>query len=357
MPAPEGPTSATVSASTSSASSTRKDRRGLRYQAEARPRGSELDGEQHHSADDDEEGADRERDVEVDVELRVDRERKRLCHPLEASCEEDGGAELADPSCERKCRSGAETARGQRQGDPAKRASRAGAEGSGGGHQILVYRLERRDRLADVEGARDVDDSEDDGRLRESDADAERLEGAAEQAEAAEGGEQADPGHGRRQNERKLDERDHEPPPPEATGRDEVRGRGADEEDDRLRDEIRLEGDDQRVDGGVAAELREELARRDPREDRDDREQEEREDDRQGENEDSAEEAPRRCGRGAALCGGDASSVEGQRAPEWSLHLQMQCLCTCANSEHPQSGRVNSERGVGRGTGCRRQAD
>ena len=40
----------------------------------------------------------------------------------------------------------------------------------------------------------------------------EGLQRAAEQAEAAECGDQADPGHSRRQNERKLDQRDHEPP-------------------------------------------------------------------------------------------------------------------------------------------------
>ena len=48
----------------------------------------------------DELGADRERDVEGDVELLVDGERKGLRHALKRAGEHDRGAELADPARE-----------------------------------------------------------------------------------------------------------------------------------------------------------------------------------------------------------------------------------------------------------------
>ena len=59
--------------------------------------------------------------------------------------------------------------------------------------------------------------------------------------------------------------------------RDEVRRRRADEEDERLRDRVRLERDDERIDGDARSELRHELAERHAEEDRDEREQEKRE--------------------------------------------------------------------------------
>ena len=70
----------------------------------------------------------------------------------------------------------------------------------------------------------------------------------------------------------------------EPAARDEVRGRRADEEDDRLRDEARLRGYDERVEDDAAPELAQKLARRHAEEDGGDREQEERE--RQAERED-----------------------------------------------------------------------
>ena len=136
-----------------------------------------------------------------------------------------------------------------------------GAERARRVEQRLVERLERRDRTADVERARDVRDGEDDRRLREAHRDAERLERAAEQPEAPEGGEQREPGHRRRQDERQLDQRDRE----RATAEPPVAMKYAvgvpTSEDERLRDRVRLERDDERVDRDARSELRDELTR------------------------------------------------------------------------------------------------
>ena len=97
FPAPDGPTSASVSRPSSSATERRKERRGWsRSRLERVHRGHQLDGEEDGGADDDELGADRERDVEVDVELLVDRERECLRDALERAGEHDRRAELAD---------------------------------------------------------------------------------------------------------------------------------------------------------------------------------------------------------------------------------------------------------------------
>src|SRR5581483_5341000 len=97
---------------------------------------------------------------------------------------------------------------------PIPRANASAARAGRVEHRV-VERLERGDRLAQVEGARDVGDGEHDGRLREADRDPERLEGAAEEPEASERGEERDPRDGRREDQRKLDERDHELAPAE----------------------------------------------------------------------------------------------------------------------------------------------
>ena len=67
--------------------------------------GTSLTASRSSGADDHEQGADRERRVEVDVELLVDGERERLRHALERAGEHDRRAELADPARERERRS------------------------------------------------------------------------------------------------------------------------------------------------------------------------------------------------------------------------------------------------------------
>ena len=65
----------------------------------------------------DEFGADRERDLEVDVELLVDRERERLGHALERAGEHDRRPKLADSACERERPAAAEASSRERKRD------------------------------------------------------------------------------------------------------------------------------------------------------------------------------------------------------------------------------------------------
>ena len=114
--------------------------------------------------------------------------------------------------------------------------ARARAERPRRGEQVGVDRLERRDRLTDVEGAGHEDDGNHDRSLREANREAECVDGLAEETLPTEGRQQADPGDGRRQHERQLDERDHERAAAKASRREQVRGRRADDQDDRLGD-------------------------------------------------------------------------------------------------------------------------
>ena len=77
----------------------------------------------------------------------------------------------------------------------------------------------------------------------------------------------------------------------ERAGRDPVRGGGADHEDQRERDEVRLDGDDERVLRDVTPQRRDELAGRHAQEDRDDRQQQEAEREPRRKDEGAAEEA------------------------------------------------------------------
>ena len=114
--------------------------------------------------------------VEVEIELRVDRERQRLRHALEAAGEHDRGAELAEPARERERQPGDEPAAREREHDAEERAGRTGAERARGGDEIRVDRLEGGDRLPDVERAGDERDGDVDGALRERERDPERVE-------------------------------------------------------------------------------------------------------------------------------------------------------------------------------------
>src|SRR6266851_5636303 len=119
LPAPDGPISATVP-STSSASSRTNERNGSAKRAESivtssprlglrdrgdcgprpLPQAGALEREQDREADDHEQRADRERNIEAVLRLegRVDGERKRLGDSLEAPREHDRRSELAEPA-------------------------------------------------------------------------------------------------------------------------------------------------------------------------------------------------------------------------------------------------------------------
>ncbi len=104
-----------------------------------------------------------------------------------------------------------------------------------------------------------------------------RVERAAEQPETAEGRDEPDAGDRGRQDERQLDEHDRERAAGKAARREEVCGRRAEEEDERLRDRARLQAEDERVGHDRLRELRDELPGRDSGEDRDDGEEQEAE--------------------------------------------------------------------------------
>ena len=139
----------------------------------------------------------------------------------------------------------------------------------------VVDRFESGDRLTDEERAGDESDGEDDGRLREGNLDAERAERRAEEAKPAEGGQQADPGNGRRQNERQLDQRDRKRAAWKPPRGEEIRSWRTEEEDRRLRDQGGLHADDQRVRDDPVTQLIDERPERDSREDRDQGQQQE----------------------------------------------------------------------------------
>ena len=123
LPAPDGPTSASVPASTSTSSSkSNSEGVGEALQLKGRHDGISLTARSRTALASDELGADRESRVEVDVELLVDRERERLGDALERSGEHDGRAELPEPA--RECERGARTEATGRESGSATRAER-----------------------------------------------------------------------------------------------------------------------------------------------------------------------------------------------------------------------------------------
>ena len=184
LPAPDGPTSATVPvhrqldarAGTSAAEGRTRPRasapcvrpRPSARRASPRPpghlHGHELQRQQDREADDHEQRADRERDrrSRSELERRVDGERERLRPALEAAREHDRGAELAEAAGERDRLAGREAGARERQRHAEERPDRPGAERARGGDEVRVDRLERGDRLPDVERAGHEHDREDD---------------------------------------------------------------------------------------------------------------------------------------------------------------------------------------------------
>ena len=111
---------------------------------------------------------------------RVDRERQRLGHSLQAAREDDRRSELSEAAGERERRSCSEPANGQRQRDAPEDAPRARPERACRCDQVRIDAFEGCDRPPHVEGALDERDREDDRRLREADADPERVQLLAE---------------------------------------------------------------------------------------------------------------------------------------------------------------------------------
>ena len=136
---------------------------------------------------------------------------------------------------------------------------------------------EGRYRLTDVERACDVRNRDRDRGLRERECDPARLQRRAEQTGAAERRQQADARDGRWKHERELDERDAERATGKASAGEQIRGRRAEHQDERLRDQGRLEADNQRIGDNRVGELLDQSRRRDVHEDGEDRQRQERE--------------------------------------------------------------------------------
>ena len=254
--------------------------------------GTKLDCQQDHGAHEDEQCADRQGEVEVDLELGVDRQRQRLRDALEAAGEHDRRAELPDPAGEGERRTGAEAAERERQRDAEEDAGRRCAECARCVDQVLVERLEGGDSLPDIERARDEGHGHHDCHLRERDLEPEPADGRAQETDAAEGGEQADACDRRWQYERQLDEGQGKAPAPEAPPADQVGGRRPEQQDQCHRDRVRLQRDDQRVPHHRIAELADQLPGRDAEEDREQRQQQEQRRDPRGDEETEAEQPP-----------------------------------------------------------------
>ena len=185
-----------------------------------------------------------------------------------------------------------ESSRSKREGDAPEGLCRPGAKRARGVQHRSVDGFEGRDCRADVERARDERDREDDGDLRESDRDPQRVELLAEEPEAAERDEQAEPRDGRRQHERQLDDRDDQCPTGEATGGEEIRRRRPDPQDQHHRDRIRLQCHAKRIAGNITPEPVDRLRKPDLPEDRNDRQSQEDHRDRDREEEQRAEALP-----------------------------------------------------------------
>ena len=175
LPAPDGPTSPTVSGPTSSATSTSKERVGTVRSSRSVPMSKSLEPDEDRCADDDEERADCQCDVEVRVELGIDRERQRLGHPLEAAGEDDRRAELSEPARQRQRRGRAEPAR--RRAGPRRDERRATVPRRGSGLRKSGCRRRLRTRRSRHGGRRGSrrSDRQDDRELGEADLDPERV--------------------------------------------------------------------------------------------------------------------------------------------------------------------------------------
>ena len=213
--------------------------------------------------------------VKLEVELLVDRERERLRDALERAGEHDRRAELAQAPGEGERGAGPEAALGEREHDAEEDAAGAGAERAGRCRERRIDALERSDRRAEEERARDEGHRQDHRDLREGDVEPERVERPAEQPCTPERNQQADAGNCRRQHERQLDERDEDVTDGPAAARDPVRRGRSEAEDQRHRDGVGLGGHADRVECRPAPQRLPELAQRDAEEHRDDREQQE----------------------------------------------------------------------------------
>ena len=150
---------------------------------------------------------------------------------------------------------------------PAPGSRRAGtsaprrAERPRGVEPGAVERLERGLRLAQVERRGDERQRDDHAGGGQHELDPASSTSAAEHAVGPERGEQADARDRRRQDQRQLDQRDDQRPPAEAPRGEQVRGGGADDDDERDRDARCTQAQPQRVQRPLLPQARDEVER------------------------------------------------------------------------------------------------
>src|SRR5207244_6282375 len=104
-------------------------------------------------AEENELGADRERGVEVHLELGVDGQGESLGHALQAAGKQERRPEFAEPSGQRERRRGAESSGREWESDPSEDAKWPSSERSRGVEQRTVDAFEARDRCPQGERA------------------------------------------------------------------------------------------------------------------------------------------------------------------------------------------------------------
>ena len=114
----------------------------------------------------------------------------------------------------------------------------------------------------------------------------------AQQPESAESGQKPEPRYGRREHERQLDQRHDKRMAPKAAACEQIGERRAEEDDQHLRHQGRLEAHDQRVANDRIRELAEQPAGRHAKEDRQHRQGEERQRDCRCREEQNRDEPP-----------------------------------------------------------------
>ena len=165
-----------------------------------------------HAGDHNQHRRERQRAVEVGREEVEDRQRHRLRDALEASRRTSasrrtrrapGPSASAEPGCEPGHRGG--DRRPARTSAPRRRPSVREASS-----RVRSTRLEGGLRLAHVERRGDEGQRDDDAGRLEHELDPGVVERSAERARSAERRQQRDAGHGGREHERQLDQRDHQ---------------------------------------------------------------------------------------------------------------------------------------------------
>ena len=208
FPAPDGPTSASVSRPSSSSSERRKERRGWsRREVERVHEGTSLTARRTAALTTTSSAPIASATSKLDVELLVDRRARAVCvTPWSEPANMIVAPNSPIPRANASAQPAAEAAGRERQGDAEEGRGRARAERAGSAGQRRVDGLERGDRSAQVERARDEAYRHDDGDLGERDLEPEDTRARRRGARSSRTRRSRPmPGDRGRQHERQLD--------------------------------------------------------------------------------------------------------------------------------------------------------